>query len=481
MYSAGRPPLRKILSLSHSLMLFLCLVMVSCGVYFMVTAYLFRAGEFRLISSVVEGLHELFPEHRSHRRFFTPDHNSSPREEKKPRRFERPTTLIYPEGLEGRGQQLVDRISTPGTWAMLYSSRGELLAKHVSRRFGPRFEKLPDEPAFESFLVSEGDREWQAVLIPLESDAGRATLVVGAVWNPSRDLLRALATYQALVGVFILIVVLIFSRVLAARLARPVEELSNFANRVAAGDFTVRAPAGCGDSELDRLARTFNSMVRRLDESFSAQQRFVADASHELKTPLTSIRGMAEMLRRGAADDPTDRELALATIEREVVRMSLLVSDLLALSKAEHLPMQDAQPVDLAALLQEFAGEARLDCPAGLMARAHPEPLRRVVRNLVDNAHKYSPEEGSVSIQVRNVPEGVEIRVEDTGIGIEPDDLERVFDRFYRTDPARARDTGGTGLGLSIVAALVERMGGRVWLESERGVGTRAMVVLPGP
>ncbi|MCA9792470.1 MAG: HAMP domain-containing histidine kinase [Candidatus Eremiobacteraeota bacterium] len=480
MYSAGRPPLRKVLSLSHSLMLFLCLVMVSCGVYFMVTAYLFRAGEFRLISSVVEGLHELFPEHRSHRRFFTPN-QGSPHEEKKPRRFERPTTLVYPEGLESRGQQLVDRISTPGTFAMLYSDRGQLIAKHVSRRFGPRLEKLPEEPAFESFLLREGDREWQAVLVPLESDSGRATLVVGTIWNPSRDLLRALATYQLMVGVFILIMVLLFSRALAARLARPVEELSQFANRVAAGDFTVRAPAGCGDSELDRLARTFNSMVRRLDESFSAQRRFVADASHELKTPLTSIRGMAEMLRRGAANDPTDRELALATIEREVDRMSLLVTDLLALSKAEHLPMQDAQPVDLTALLQEFTGEARLECPAGMMARAHPEPLRRVIRNLVDNAHKYSPEEGSVSIAVQAVAEGVEIRVEDSGIGIEPEDLERVFDRFYRTDPARARDTGGTGLGLSIVAALVERMGGRVWLESQKGAGTRAIVVLPGP
>jgi two-component system phosphate regulon sensor histidine kinase PhoR len=226
--------------------------------------------------------------------------------------------------------------------------------------------------------------------------------------------------------------------------------------------------------------------ARRLD---AVRRDFVANASHELKTPVASIRAAAETLRHGALQDPPAAERFSEQLERESIRLSRIVSDLLDLSRLE-AGSERQELVHLDALVREETERSLDDARAAGVSVAvdaasrtevwgSPRDLALLVRNLVDNAISYTPAGGAVTVRVGTEGDRVALRVSDTGIGIPGRDLPRVFERFYRVDRARSRDTGGTGLGLAIVKHVAENHGGSVSVQSELGAGTTFAVSLP--
>lgn len=226
--------------------------------------------------------------------------------------------------------------------------------------------------------------------------------------------------------------------------------------------------------------------ARRTDR---VRRDFVADASHEMKTPVAAILATAETLETAVADDPEAAQRFAATLAREARRLTSLVRDLLDLARLER-PSEHTQEVDLSALALDVADEARARCEErglsfraeigeGGRARGSADDLALMVRNLLDNAIRYTPDGGTVTLRLAVGEESATLEVSDTGMGIPSKDLPRIFERFYRVDAARSRETGGTGLGLSIVRHVAETHGGVVRAHSELGVGSAFVVTLP--
>lgn len=290
-------------------------------------------------------------------------------------------------------------------------------------------------------------------------------------------------------GAGAVVIVALLSGALAGRAIRPVSEMTETARAIALSrGFSRRLRTGNSNDELGRLAQTFNDMLASLEEAYSAQQRFTADASHELRAPLTAIRGNLDLLDRVKEMPEEEREQALKQVRREVERLSRLVNDLLALARADAGQELQVRPVELDSLLVDVHRQAlamangvrvRLDHLEPTVVQGDDDRLRELLLILVDNALRYTPKEGTVSLWLRRQPPWVAVGVEDTGIGIEAEELPHIFDRFWRADRARSRDRGGTGLGLAIARWIVERHGGEILVESSPGKGSRFTVHLP--
>jgi signal transduction histidine kinase len=321
---------------------------------------------------------------------------------------------------------------------------------------------------------------------------------------------RALASFR-----FIALLLIPLTAVLAAlggralleRLLVPLARLVDTTRSIEIGDLSRRVEEPERPAELNELARSFNGMLTRLERAVQALRRFTADASHELRTPLTSIKGTVQvaLVRQRSAEE---LESTLAEVLEETEWMLQLVDGLLTLARGEEGGIGvDYHTVDLSALLEDVGevGEAlaqgkpvevRMSVPPGLTVQGSAGNLRQVFLNLVANAVKFT-EAGTVTVSAERVEGGngvavaeggegelpaprgwVEVRVRDTGIGIPPGELPRIFDRFYRGDAARARP-GGTGLGLAIASLLVELHGGRVEVSSRPGEGSEFRVVIP--
>ena len=291
-----------------------------------------------------------------------------------------------------------------------------------------------------------------------------------------------LVTYPLLLAALALIA----WRVVGAALA-PVESLRSSAERISGSGRDDRLPVPASDDEIHALAVTLNSMLDRLEASRARQRAFVADAAHELRSPLASMQTQLEVAHRLGEDTA-----ASADLRTEVLRMSGLVEDLLVLARldADHAPAVRRERVVVTDLLAEVVAAAQgarvpvtgdpLGDPAAdvpLVVCGRRDELRRAVANLVDNAVRHA----STRVQVSARREGdvVEVRVADDGHGVPPGDRERVFERFTRLEEARDRDSGGSGLGLSIVRELVARSGGGVRLDDAPGGGLVAVLTLP--
>jgi two-component system, OmpR family, sensor kinase len=289
---------------------------------------------------------------------------------------------------------------------------------------------------------------------------------------------------------------------------RPLEEVEQATEAIAGGDLSRRAPVRRPGSEVGRLAQSFNAMIERIESAFHARQaseasargseermrRFVADASHELRTPLTSIRGYAELYRQGAVTEPDDVAGVLRRIEDQAARMGLLVEDLLLLARLDQQRPLEREPVDLGVLAVDAVHDAHALAPERTVAlrlpQADDEPaeipvlgdaarLRQVLGNLVHNALTHTPAGAAVEVRARVDAGSAVLEVADAGPGLPPEQADRVFERFYRADPARGRVSGGSGLGLAIVAAIVAAHGGAVEVDTAEGVGTTFRVRLP--
>jgi heavy metal sensor kinase len=251
-----------------------------------------------------------------------------------------------------------------------------------------------------------------------------------------------------------------------------------------------RLPIANAHDELGRLTQTINAMIARLERSFLEIRRFTADASHELRTPLTIIRTEAEVALDKQLSPPEHRDL-LGGILEECERLTRLIDQLLALAREDAGGGAAAMhALDLSSLVQQVAEDMRPLAEArGLslvVAVDGPLPicgdelrLRQVCYNLLDNAIKYTPAGGTIALRAERKDQAVIITIQDTGIGIPPEHLPHVFDRFYRVDKARSRAEGGTGLGLSIAQSIVAAHGGRIELISAPGQGTTGIVTLP--
>ena len=275
---------------------------------------------------------------------------------------------------------------------------------------------------------------------------------------------------------------------------RPLTAIEATAAAIAAGDLSRRVERAEPNTEVGRLGMALNTMLTQIQTAFNATaasearlRRFVADASHELRTPLAAVRAYAELFGRGANSRPDDLERSMTGIERESRRMSLLVDDLLLLARLDEGRPLEHQPVDLAELVAEAVETATTLEPGRPIELSTEEAvvdgdhdrLRQVVDNLLANVRAHTPPGASATVRVVRSGASAVIEVEDTGPGMEPEQAARMFERFYRADPARARARGGTGLGLSIVAAVAEAHGGSATAVSEPGAGTTVRVTLP--
>jgi two-component system, OmpR family, sensor kinase len=278
--------------------------------------------------------------------------------------------------------------------------------------------------------------------------------------------------------------------ILSRAALRPIQGITETAQQITGtSELSQRIPVVIPNDELGQLTETINDMLARLEGAFDAQQRLVADVSHELRTPLTTIQGNVDLLRRGAGEDPQMRSEALQAIGNESNRMRRLVNDLLLLAQADAGLQLHTQPVEMDTLVLEIYRQAQVMAPSGVRVRLGAEDqavvlgdtdrLKQLLLNLVDNAIKYSPQGGEVTLTLRRTNGWVQVCVEDQGVGIPEEDLPHIFDRFYRAD--QSRRPGGAGLGLSIARWIAEAHGGRLEAESLPGQGSTFSLWLPEP
>ena len=343
------------------------------------------------------------------------------------------------------------------------------------------------------FIFGSGDKEWvmycATPIISANSLYGALVLsvpidhVVAQIelikW---RILLIAAAT-----GLGAIILITLFS----GTMLKPIRQLTQGISKIASGDFTQRVNVQ-GNSEMAQLAKTFNQMSERLENMDHTRNEFVANASHELKTPMSTIKILVETLQHQKKFNPEITKELLGDVSSEIDRMSLLVGDLLSLvrldeEKSDTLPFEE---VCLSGILMEVCDilvpiaykrniELNLSITADIYYTGDEAKLKRVFINLIDNAIKYSEDNSIVGISLKSGEAEVVFTVKDQGVGISEEDLPYIFDRFYRVDKTRSRQTGGTGLGLSIVKSIVLLHGGTIDVKSRPGEGTEIRVSLP--
>lgn len=399
---------------------------------------------------------------------------------------------------------------TPGMVVVVYAPDGQVVAAPrnaealppvdprtvPARAAWPPFDPLaglapplvPSGPSPGVFgLIDDPDRgRWRLYVAPI---AGGGDVVAAAPlgWiDASIEGLRRLTLLAAFAGAAL---TFLGGWLLATRALRPVAALTETAGAIArAREPGRRVPAGSPHDELGLLAATVNEVLESLEEAYRAQQRFVAAASHELRAPLTVIRANLELLRRHGSVPDLERQEALAEVGREVDRLIRLVADLLTLARADaDVPLR-RERLELDRLVLEVVREARHLASGQLLeverlepasVEGGPDRLKQLLLILVDNAIKYTPAEGRITVGLWRDGPVAEVRVRDTGVGIPPEELPRVFERFYRASPGQVRDPGGTGLGLPIARWIAEKHAGDVSLTSELGHGTTARIRLP--
>jgi two-component system, OmpR family, sensor kinase len=391
------------------------------------------------------------------------------------------------------------------------SGTGDVSIATLVRITNARGQTLYVTPAFgalsvplSSITTALGGRAWRGTVTARDGQHVRlysaALIANGAVFGVVQvgeslahidSAMRAIAFDWLLIAPFALALGALGGYWLAARAFRPIDRLTAAAHQIEAEDLHRRVPVPRTADEVQRLALTFNEMIARLEDAFARQRRFVADASHELRTPVAAIRSMTDV---ALAESASAYEYAavLRDVNAEAERLGSLIADLLALARADdgQTRAPESEPVRLDVLASEVAAlaeplaaergitlETRASQPVTIMG---DEPrLIQAVMNLLDNALAYTAAGGSVTVAVAEANGAALVRVRDTGLGIAPEDLPHIFERFYRADAARDRYAAGSGLGLAIADGVVQAHGGTITAESEPGAGTTFTIELP--
>jgi two-component system OmpR family sensor kinase len=398
----------------------------------------------------------------------------------------------------------------PGTFGEVRGSDGSILRKTVFRYGAP----APAEPALPSELPRRGapatepdvfttgaagglSLQYRVLVqrVLLQPSGDRGALVVAIPLTEVGQTLGRLLRIEALVTGLVVLGLGGLSWWLVRRGLRPLEEMGTTAGAIAAGDLTRRVADENARTEVGRLGLALNAMLAQIESAFAERtasedrlRRFLADASHELRTPLTSIRGYAELFRRGASQREEDLAKSMRRIEEEAGRMGVMVEDLLLLARLDQNRPLEWERVDLAALAADAVEDARatdgeraitLESPRPVPVLGDEARLRQVAANLLANAVVHTPP--GTPVAVRTVMDGPDaiLEVVDRGPGLSPEQTERAFEPFYRSDSSRDRTTGGAGLGLAIVAAIAKAHGGNVEVGETPGGGATFRVLIP--
>jgi len=409
------------------------------------------------------------------------------------------------DAMEGRGQ--ASALLPRGSYSQLRRADGTVVQTLVWTYEG-QSQPVPELPSslpaarrgepvtFTTNAVDSRDR-FRVLVDPVSTGAGATYgyVVVAIPLTEAQQTLSRLLTIELIVTVTVLAGLGALAWWLVRRELRPLDEMAAAAGRIAAGDLSERVAPAERKTEVGRLGLALNAMLEHIELAFAERRasedrlrRFLADASHELRTPLTSIRGYAEMFHRGAKENPEDLALVMRRIEEEGKRMGVMVDELLLLARLGEGREPERTAVDLGRLVGDAVSDARaadasheigLNVPADLLVRGDELQLRQVVANLIGNVQRHTPPGTAVRVTATAEGGSALLTVADEGPGMPPEIAARVFEPFYRADPARARATGGAGLGLAIVAAIVQAHGGSVAVNSKLGEGTTFSVRLP--
>ncbi|HEY1178102.1 MAG TPA: HAMP domain-containing sensor histidine kinase, partial [Phytomonospora sp.] len=348
-------------------------------------------------------------------------------------------------------------------------------------------------------VAADGKTRWRVVSREVtDQETGNTYLAaIGVDLTDADTIVARLTTINLLVGGGVLAAVAAIGIGMVRASLQPRRQMEATAAAIAAGDLSRRVPQHDIRTEVGQLGAALNTMLSQIETAFAASaasetqalrseermRRFVADASHELRTPLTTVRGFAELYRqRGEAAPAEEVAASMRRIEEEAKRMGLLVEDLLLLARLDRERPVQLEPVDMLGLAVDAVSGAKVTVPdrplelkvgkGPLMVLGDELRLRQVLSNLLDNAIAHTPPDTPVEVRVYAEAPYVFLEVADSGPGMTPEQAERVFERFYRADPARGRKAGGSGLGLAIVAALVAAHNGQITVDTDLGVGT---------
>ena len=386
----------------------------------------------------------------------------------------------------------IDQFASPGMYLEIVDGNGDVVTK--SDNLGEQ--ELPVDQS----LLNRG-LEGNVAIGTVASGSGSVRIMASPLYLNDQILLLEVAEstkyldttmsevrWSLLAAVSVALVLAgVSGWVIVRRALSPVERVTRAARDIETGSDLGRRVAYSGPAdEVGRLAATFDHMIEHLERVFQSQKHFVADASHDLRGPLTAIQGNLDLLK---FDDlnPEERQESLKAVEAETWRMASTVSDLAVLAELESGHLEQQEDVSLKGMLLDtrewaglLAGNRRIviERQDDLWVKGSAHRLERLLRNLVGNAIKYTPDGGTVTLSLFQDGDWACLQVSDTGIGIAPEHLPHIFDRFYRVDEARTRGDGGSGLGLAIVKGIAEQYGGRVTAASEPGKGSRFTVCL---
>jgi two-component system OmpR family sensor kinase len=338
-------------------------------------------------------------------------------------------------------------------------------------------------------------------LLTLQAQRG-LLVVLGAPLQGVEEAVGVLVGALLLVGVVVLAAMVAAGWLIIRRDLRPLEQMTGTAESISAGDLSRRVGMGDDRSEVGRLGQAFDAMLDQIQSAFDSQRaaltakersegqlrQFVADASHELRTPLTTVRGYADLYQAGGLEERETLEQAMTRIGTESRRMAALVEDLLLLARLDQGRPLRRDPVSLSSLVRDAVGDARAVEPErpmraeiseGVMVTGDEDRLRQVIANMFANFRVHTPPDAAVEISLATDDGLAALRVADHGPGVDPRHADRIFDRFYRGDPARSRDRGGSGLGLALAGSVAAVHGGSIQHEPTPGGGATFTLRLP--
>ena len=340
---------------------------------------------------------------------------------------------------------------------------------------------------------TRGEREWRIVAIPLSRANG--TVVVALPTSSNRQIIAEYGVIGARFGIFLLTLSGLSIWLTITSALRPLKEVERTSEAIQSGKFSSRLVERDPKTEIGRLNRALNSMldsiegaVRGRDKTLTQMRRFVSDASHELRTPLVTVRGYAELYRMGAIKTKKDLNEAMQRIESEAIRMTGLVESLLTLTRMDEIGNLKLREQDLSEIASAVVKDASVANPkvrflaqssTSLIANVDGDRIKQVLTNLVNNAGRFSADGSEVQVAVSSANGKHRLEVIDHGEGIPEMMRDKVFDRFYRADSSRNRETGGSGLGLAIAKSIVNAHEGQIWIEETEGGGATFVIELP--
>lgn len=348
-------------------------------------------------------------------------------------------------------------------------------------------------------LSGDDGSQWRAVAAPVlgDSDINGVMLFATSTEMVNNVMAQYLTVFTGF-GIAVILLGAALTRILVTATFEPLHEVERTALEIADGDFSKRIDVVTPETEVGHLGQSLNTMLDTIDDAFNDRartidqmRRFVGDAGHELRTPLVSVRGYAELYRMGALQKPEDVTQAMGRIESEAIRMTSLVEDLLALARLDERRPLDLQPVNLIPLAHDAALDAGVLAPNReisvvidddpVVVWADELKVRQMLTNLIANAASHTPEGSPIEIVVSTLPgSGTgQFEIVDHGEGIPEQLRDKIFDRFYRADNSRNRETGGSGLGLAIVHSITAAHGGTVSAHETDGGGATFRVELP--